>query len=109
MPSRPPTRKPQQWKSDTERRAAYDRQRPSSTERGYDAPWRKLRVVFLRAHPICCVAGCNEVATDVDHILSVRDRPDLRLEWSNARQMCHGHHSSRTARDQRFAQKRKRD
>lgn len=84
-------------------RAKHDKGRPSSHDRGYDAAWRKLRAAFLEANPICCVEDCGLAATDADHILSVRIRPDLRLVWSNLRAYCHAHHSRRTAREQGFA------
>ncbi|HKV14528.1 MAG TPA: AAA family ATPase [Reyranella sp.] len=62
------------------------------------------RRAYLRAFPVCSVEGCGEPATDVDHVLSVQDRPDLRLDPSNFRSFCHPHHSQRTAREQGFAQ-----
>ncbi|WP_308471552.1 hypothetical protein [Brevibacillus laterosporus] len=31
----------------------YDRERKSSTQRGYDAKWRKARIGILRKHPFC--------------------------------------------------------
>jgi hypothetical protein len=113
MPSRPPTHRPQQWKPreqhERERRAQLDEQRPSSTERGYDATWRKLRLVFIRQHPVCSTPRCGDMTTDVDHVQSVEERPDLRLEWSNLRAYCHACHSRRTALEQGFARPGKRD
>jgi len=50
-----------------ERERAFDRQRGSSAARGYGSRWRKLRLMYLRAHPLCAV--CGEPATDVDHIV----------------------------------------
>lgn len=84
------------------RKAEADKRRPSSADRGYDAAWRRVRSDFIKAHPVCCVDGCGKPATDVDHIESVRDRPDLRLRWSNLRPFCHPCHSRRTVRDQGF-------
>jgi len=96
-----------QWKHrdvrEHERRKELDQQRPSSTDRGYDTAWRKLRAVYLRTHPVCSTPRCGEMATDVDHVVSIRDRPDLRLEWSNLRALCGHHHDQRTALDQGFA------
>jgi 5-methylcytosine-specific restriction endonuclease McrA len=48
----------------------------------------------------------DSLAIDVDHLLSVRQHPELRLTWSNLRSFCHSHHSARTARDQGFARPR---
>ncbi|MCO5078975.1 MULTISPECIES: HNH endonuclease signature motif containing protein [Hyphomicrobiales] len=51
---------------------------------------------------MCCQPGCTARATEVDHVISVRQRPDLRLSWSNLRPFCKPHHSARTAREQAF-------
>lgn len=82
----------------TARQKANDEQRGPSSARGYDKEWSKLRFRFLHHNPLCIVCGAK--ATHVDHIQSVRDRPDLRLEPSNLRSMCASCHSRRTARDQ---------
>lgn len=80
-------------------------ERGNSAERGYDHAWRKLRLRFLREHPLCecedCQAGKLRVtgANVVDHIQSIAERPDLRLEWTNLRAMnkhCHDKHTART-------------
>lgn len=71
--------------------------RPSRTRRGYDEAWQRLRARFLRQHPLC---ACGAPSTDVDHIQTIRARPDLRLTWSNLRALCHACHSRRTALDQ---------
>lgn len=88
-------------KAEAEAKAA----RPSAAKRGYDLAWRRVRGAFLKRHPTCCEAGCGQPATDVDHIQSIRERPDLRLVWSNLRPFCHPHHSRRTAIDQGFARR----
>lgn len=31
----------------------YDQQRGSASQRGYGAYWRRLRLLFLRRHPLC--------------------------------------------------------
>ncbi|MCZ6906662.1 MAG: hypothetical protein O7G28_05205, partial [Deltaproteobacteria bacterium] len=41
--------------------------RKSSAARGYGGRWRRLRLMTLRAHPLCNVEDCNEAATDGDH------------------------------------------
>lgn len=86
--------------------AKVDAARPPAHRRGYDSAWRACRRLFLAAHPDCCAPDCDRPATDVDHVLSVRDRPDLRLSWSNLRPFCHAHHSQRTAREQSFGRMR---
>lgn len=107
MPIRPPIHRPAGMPSrevaEARRKAALDQNRPSAKDRGYDADWRAVRKQFLAKHPTCCV--CGRPATEVDHILSVRERPDLRLRWSNLRAMDASCHSRRTALDQGFARK----
>jgi 5-methylcytosine-specific restriction enzyme A len=98
VPSRPPIHRPLGWKPEAQRRAEQDKLRGSANDRGYDREWRNLRGAFLKMNPWCCEAGCSERATQVDHVLSVRARPDLRLAWDNLRSMCRGHHSSATNR-----------
>lgn len=100
MPSKPPAHRPPGWKPPAVRRAEHDRERGTAAQRGYDAAWRAVRRQFLDAHPKCCEHGCELAATDVDHIVSVKDAPELRLHWSNLRPFCHAHHSARTSREQ---------
>jgi 5-methylcytosine-specific restriction protein A len=111
MPSRAPQHaapfQPSPIERERIRKAYIDRARPPSSKRGYDSAWRKVRAEFLAAYPHCSAPGCQARATDVDHVLSVADRPDLRLSWSNLRPFCHSHHSARTARDQGFAKMNK--
>lgn len=86
-----------------ERKAQADKARPSPAKRGYDKIWMMLRKAFLLAYPDCSTPGCGKPATDVDHIKSVREAPQLRLVWSNLRPFCHACHSRHTARTQGFA------
>jgi 5-methylcytosine-specific restriction protein A len=91
--------------AEARRKAFLDLKRPSAAARGYDQDWFKFRARFLRDHPICC-CGCGGRAEVVDHIESVRARPDLRLVASNCRPMTKPCHDRRTARDQGFARSR---
>lgn len=110
MPMRPPVHRPNGSKARTrddaerERKARLDERRPSSGDRGYDADWRAVRKQFLARHPTC---QCGRPATEADHVLAVRDRPDLRLSWSNLRALCRPCHSRRTATDQGFGAARR--
>lgn len=113
MPTRPPTHRPLGWRpsvqSERDRKRAIDRRRGTAAERGYDTAWRKVRDQHLREEPLCqmCMeAGRVTAATVVDHIVSIADRPDLRLDRSNLRSLCKPHHDARTARDQGFARGR---
>lgn len=107
MPIRPPVHRPAGSGAEQRARVERDRQRlmlrPSAVERGYDEQWRIVRAGHLAWHPLCSVEGCGEPATDVDHVQSIADHPELRLEPGNLRSLCKQHHSQRTARDQGFA------
>lgn len=71
--------------------------RPNAARRGYGARWRRVRAMFLAAHPICCDPfGLHServvAALDVDHVVP------LRRGGSNANdnlqplcRMCHNH------------------
>ncbi|TIY11329.1 MAG: HNH endonuclease [Mesorhizobium sp.] len=84
-------------------KADRERHRGNSISRGYDAAWRRLRAWFLAAQPKCSHPGCVDQANEVDHVLSVRTHPHLRLVWGNLRSLCKHHYSQCTARDQGFA------
>ncbi len=86
---------------DADRRRVHDATRPNAAARGYDAEWRKLRAAFLARNPTCTHPGCSARATEVDHIRTVAEAPELRLSWSNLRPRCKPHHSQRTMRDTR--------
>jgi len=80
-----------------------DRFRGSSSSRGYDRNWRKLRDAYIRAHPLCeiktnCFAG-PVLASEVDHRIPIVDRPDLRLDPANLQSACKACHSSKTMRE----------
>lgn len=69
----------------------YDRQRGTSTERGYDARWRKVRDAKLRRDPLCerCEdLGRTRAADLVHHIVPVEQAPHLRLADSNLQSLC---------------------
>ena len=73
----------------------YDQRRGSSSRRGYGARWRKLRGMILARQPYCQTEGCNEWATEVDHIVSKRDGGTDRVE--NLQGLCKSCHSRKTA------------
>ena len=84
----------------------YAKQRPTSTQRGYDVEWRKTRDEFLAYHPKCQAtdeaavrdhARFGDVATDVDHITpKARGGTD---DWANLQALCHRCHSRKTIGD----------
>lgn len=57
-----------------------DHARPSARQRGYDTEFQRAAAAFLKAHPTC---PCGKPAVLVRHKVSIRARPDLRMERSN--------------------------
>lgn len=108
MPSRPPVHRPPHHRPAEQRReqlATLDCRRGSSTARGYGADWQRLRLQVLAEEPLCrfCAEqGKVTAATEVDHIVPIRLRPDLRLERSNLRSLCKPHHDALTASGVQF-------
>lgn len=76
--------------------------RPTATERGYDANWRRLRAQHLRENPWCVMCasfGKVEQATEVDHIIPHKGDDSLRRDPANLQSLCSYHHKSKTARE----------
>lgn len=75
----------------------YERERGSPSKRGYGRTWQRLRLMVLRAEPLCRACGAQGVvraAMDVDHIIpKARGGADLE---SNLQPLCHAHHSAKT-------------
>lgn len=72
----------------------HDQRRGTAASRGYDARWRKTRLLFLRANPLCVmceVAGLVVPATDVHHVIAKRDGGTD--EENNLQALCHSCHS----------------
>lgn len=85
----------------------YDREkdmhRGSSSERGYDGKWRQARKHFLSSNPLCSdcqKSGRIVPASEVHHMLKVKDNPELFYDSSQWLALCHSCHSKRTARGQ---------
>lgn len=65
--------------------------RKPSSQRGYDATWRRLRRQVLEAEPLCRFcrqAGKLTPATVVDHIVPIREAPTRRLDRTNLAPLC---------------------
>jgi 5-methylcytosine-specific restriction endonuclease McrA len=99
MPQRPVTLKPLKVRQSPLAQAA-PRLRGTTTERGYDEAWKRLRADHLKREPLCreCrKAGRAVPATVGDHIIDIAERPDLRLEDDNIQSLCKTHHDRKTA------------
>lgn len=68
--------------------------RPTASQRGYDAAWRRVRRAFVEAHPSCVV--CGAATEHVDHVIPIA-KGGARLAWSNLRAFCETHHNRHTA------------
>ena len=92
MLSRPQSFRPRHAKApiaaERERKQALDKKRGSNNLRGFDATWRRVRGLFLATNPTCLECGANE-NLNVDHIVSIMNVPELRLDASNLRTLCH--------------------
>lgn len=88
------------------KQAEYDAQRGTAAQRGYDARWRRLRKMYLNAHPLCAdpwgdhaERGELVAATEVDHIVPrSRDGSDAD---ENLQALCKSCHSRKTALERR--------
>lgn len=77
-------------------RKRYDKERLSSTERGYDDTWARARKMHLARYPLCemCLAsGKTEPADMVHHIQHLTDG-GARLDPANLMSLCREHHES---------------
>ena len=93
----------------TKAKAAIAPPRLSPSKRGYDGAWERLRKIKLAADPMCQIqTHCGDrsitrqVATEVDHIIPIAERPDLRLDYDNLQSACKSCHSAKTARENRL-------
>ena len=71
--------------------------RGNSAQRGYGARWRRLRLLVLARDSVCRQPGCNELSTDVDHIVPRAEGGTDSM--SNLQGLCHAHHSAKTAKE----------
>lgn len=68
--------------------------RQSSSRRGYDYKWQKLRAVYLCDNPVCEHCG-RRPAKDVDHIIPF-DKGGGRLDSNNLQALCRKCHNRKT-------------
>jgi 5-methylcytosine-specific restriction enzyme A len=85
--------------------AEYDRRRGSSSERGYDENWQRLRKMFLFENPICADPFHTHApgfvsSEEVHHVRALRDGGTN--SWGNLQALCHSCHSRVTAKENKF-------
>ena len=71
--------------------AQRERVRGTSTQRGYDADWQRVRKVVLGRDDYRCrlrLTGCTFIATTVDHIVPL-SAGGSRLDRDNLQSACH--------------------
>lgn len=81
-----------------QRQKQVDAKRGTSTERGYNQTWRRLRLLVLHSEPLCRECKKNgrlTAATEVDHIIPLSKGGTNEL--SNLQPLCHECHSRKTA------------
>lgn len=79
---------------------SYDAQRGSASRRGYGSRWRRLRMMYLREHPLCVVCAAEKrivPATEVDHIVPKREGGSD--DDDNLQALCKVCHSRKTAQE----------
>lgn len=82
-------------KHQVEVRQRYDAERGSAAARGYDASWRIIRDIKLRAQPMCEGKGCKHVARLVHH----KDKNPHNNSQDNLMSVCNPCHERIHAQD----------
>jgi 5-methylcytosine-specific restriction protein A len=79
---------------------AIERERGSAHARGYGRRWEHFRRWLLVREPLCrdcSTEGGVGVASEVHHIVKVKDAPARMYDVTNVMPLCRRHHSIRTA------------
>jgi 5-methylcytosine-specific restriction protein A len=84
---------PQKAQTFKPRRSPTKDTRPSASDRGYGANWRRLRLMVLNREPLC--RKCQRPATVVDHIRPLNDGGPNDLD--NLQPLCKRCHDHKTA------------
>ena len=73
-------------------------ERGSSTQRGYDSTWQRVRNAYIARHPLCqWTDPCPLPAVDVDHITPMRAGGTHK--HTNLQSLCRPHHARKTRDD----------
>jgi len=105
MPMRPPVHIAPGYDRKKARRQAsraYDKKRLPSSQRGYNATWRKLRDRFVKEHPLCaeCLKqGIITPGAEVDHIIPHRGDQELFFDMENLQHLCTPCHTAKTIKE----------
>lgn len=90
----------QKQQIDKKHQQQYDKQRGTSSQRGYGDRWKKARATYLRSHPLCVTckaAGLLEPATVVDHKIPHKGDQELFWNQENWQVLCKPCHDRKTA------------
>ena len=90
----------QRYCADHERE--YERERGSASKRGYGRGWQGIRKKYLLMYPMCqgegeAGLGCDKVATEVHHIVSLRRGGSNA--YGNLKGLCKACHSRETMKE----------
>lgn len=85
---------------DAERKARFDKARPTSSARGYNGSWDKAKAEYLRAHRFC--VRCGAPAKLVDHIEPHKGDKGKFWDRANWQALCTPCHSGPKQREERM-------
>lgn len=74
----------------------YERGRGGSTKQGYGSDWQRVRLAYLRQHPLCEIhqeQGETVVATLVHHKTPIQEGGP-RLDFNNLQALCNECHEA---------------
>lgn len=74
----------------------------------YDARWQRFRKGKLMRNPLCAYClelGHTTAATDVHHVIPIRDAPELRLSDANTIALCKACHDGPAQREEKTGHK----
>ncbi len=80
----------------------HEKERKSANERGYTSKWQKMRLSYLRQHPLCAVCsekGITKPAVLIDHIQP--HKGDMQKFWNqdNWQGLCIPCHITKTVKE----------
>lgn len=84
---------------DRERKARFDKKRPSARQRGYDAQWERESKAYLAVYSSC--RRCGQAATLVDHIQPHKGNQALFWNRANWQPLCIPCHSGAKQSEER--------